>query len=69
MVSGARTTHPSFEFLLFWFGFFFSNVIGLGSKPTEVSGEVPVDCTEFWARFMEINALIFIINYIGSQAC
>lgn len=44
-------------------------MISFGSKSTEVSGEVPVDCTEVWARFMEINALSFIINHIGSQRC
>lgn len=46
---------------------FFGNVICFGSKSTEVSGEVSVDCTEVWARFITINALTFVINHIGSQ--
>jgi len=42
-------------------------VICFGSKSTEVSGEVPVDSTEAWARFVEMKELSFIINFTGSQ--
>lgn len=72
MLGGARTTHHSSDIFLFvclWVGGFFGNLIGLGSKSTEASGEIPVDRTEVWAMFMETNALSFIINHIGSQRC
>lgn len=68
MLCGDRTIHHSFDcFCFVWLFFLFlGNVIVFGFK---VSGVVSVDCTGVWTRFMEINGLYFIINYVGSQRC
>lgn len=69
MLCGDRTIHHAFDFFVLFclaFFLFWGNVIGFGF---EGSGEVSVDCIGVWIRFMEINGLYFIINYIGSQRC
>lgn len=68
MLCRDRTIHHSFDwFCLVWLFFLFlGNVIVFGFKVSDV---VSVDCTGVWTRFMEINGLYFIINYVGSQRC